>query len=121
MQSRRATLIGAAFTLGLAGAALAQGTGAEGYFNVVNDTSDNTVVGFYTNDGSGWSENWLSVAIEPGQHTRAQFHANTGPCDQTLQIGWLGTDGGEVLDDPIDINICEASNVYLGDNEVTFD
>jgi hypothetical protein len=38
-----------------------------------------------------------------------------------LQVGWLGDDDSEVLDDPISIDICDASNVYLGDNEITYD
>ena len=29
--------------------------------------------------------------------------------------------GGEVLDEPISIDICEASNVYLEDNDISFD
>ena len=102
------------------GAAFAQGTGSEGWFTVHNDT-DNVVTGFYTNDGSGWSDNWLSARIQPGQMAEARFHAPTGPCEQTLQVGWLGTDGSEVLDDPIDIDICDASNVYLEDNDISYD
>lgn len=101
--------------------ALAQGTGSQGYFQLYNNTEDNVVVGFYTNDGSGWSENWLSGPLGPGESVQAQFHADTGNCAQTFQVGWLGDDDGEVLDDPIDIDICEASNVYMDDNEIYFD
>ncbi len=108
------------FAAGIGGAA-AEGTGAQGVFQVYNDTGDNIVVGFYTNDGSGWSDNWLSAEISPGESAEARFRANTGPCEQTFRVGWLGDDGGEVLDDPIDIDICDASNVYLGDNEITYD
>lgn len=100
---------------------LAAGTGAEGYFQVYNNTDSNTVVGFYTNDGDGWSDNWLSERLRPGDNVRATFHANTGPCEQTFQVGWLGTDGSEVMDDPVSIDICEASNVYLDDNEMYYD
>ena len=82
---------------------------------------DNTVVGFYTNDGSGWSSNWLGSRIGPDESARAEFTDDTGSCAQTFRVGWLGTDGGEVLDEPIDIDICEASNVYLDDNEIYYD
>lgn len=102
-------------------AAFAQGTGSQGYFQLYNNTEDNTVVGFYTNDGSGWSENWLSEALEPGESAEAQFTADTGKCDQTFQVGWLGDDDTEVLDNPIDINICDASNIYMDDNEIYYD
>lgn len=101
--------------------AFAQGTGSEGFFEIYNDTAENTVVGFYTNDGSGWSSNWLEQDIEPGNSMVARFHADTGSCDQIFRVGWLGQNGEEIFDDPIRIDICEASNVYLGDNEITFD
>lgn len=99
------------------------GTGAEGVFTVHNDTETNVVSGFYTSedDGDTWSDNWLSIQIRPGESAEARFQANTGPCEQTLQVGWVGEGGGEVLDEPINIDICEASNVYLEDNDVSFD
>ncbi|GAA0775270.1 hypothetical protein E1180_12440 [Roseibium denhamense] len=103
------------------GASFAQGTGSEGYFQIYNNTANNVVIGFYTNDGSGWSDNWLDVDLEPGENSRAEFFADTGNCDQVFQVGWLGEDDSEVLDDPINIDICTASNVYLDDNEIYFD
>lgn len=102
--------------------AWAQGTGAEGYFEIHNDTDSNVVVGFYTNDGSGWSTNWLSDTLNPGERSVARFDAPSGSCEQTLRVGWQGEDQAqEVLDDPISIDICDSSNVYLGDNEITYD
>lgn len=108
-------------TLAFGGFSLAQGTGQEGVFAIHNDTDNNVLTGFYTNDGSGWSDNWLGGELDPGEVASAQFSDETGSCEQIFQAGWLDQDGGEVLDDPIDINICEASNVYLGDNEIYFD
>jgi hypothetical protein len=117
------TLLIAAAALALGtGLATAQGTGSEGYFELYNDTDTNVLVGFYTNDGSGWSANWIAGAeILPGQSGTAEFYAPEGSCDQAFAAGWLGADGGEVIDDPISIDICAASNVYLGDNEIFFD
>lgn len=116
----KSILAAAGLLLALAAPVAAQ-SGADGVFQIHNDTDANTVVGFYTNDGSGWSSNWLGSPMKPGAEATAEFNDNTGSCEQTFRVGWLGADGGEVLDDPIDINICEASNVYLGDNEITFD
>ncbi|MEP2979171.1 MAG: hypothetical protein ABJO86_06785 [Lentilitoribacter sp.] len=67
------------------------GTGAEGYFTIYNNTDNNVVVGFYTSDGSSWSGNWLA------------------------------DDGGKTIDNPINIDMCDASNVYLDDNEIYYD
>jgi len=99
------------------------GTGADGVFTIYNYTENNVVSGFYTSEdeGESWSSNWLSIQIRPGESAEAKFHANSGPCDQVLQVGWVGDGGGEVFDDPISIDICEASNVYLEDNDVSFD
>lgn len=108
-------------TAGFGSSALAQGTGAKGYFQIHNNTDGHTVVGFYTNDGNGWSSNWLSEPLEPDESAEATFTEDSGPCEQDLRVGWLGENGGEVLDDPISINICEASNVYLDDNEIYYD
>jgi hypothetical protein len=79
------------------------------------------LVGFYTNDDSGWSANWLGEELAPGAEAKAEFIADTGACDQLLQIGWLGEDESEVLDKPISIDIRAVSNVYLDDNETYFD
>tara|TARA_R110002020_G_scaffold28146_1_gene89937 strand:+ start:4951 stop:5322 length:372 start_codon:yes stop_codon:yes gene_type:complete len=103
--------------------ALAQ-SGAECVFTIHNDTKVNTLIGFYTSedDGETWSDNWLGGKMAPGQTARAEFTADTCACDQVFQAGWLAEDDvSEVLDDPHTIDICEASNVYLGDDEVSFD
>ena len=99
----------------------ADGTGKNGVFTVHNETDSNTVVGFYTNDGSGWSTNWMSSRLKPGDSSKMEFSKPGGKCRQTLRVGWLGKGGGEVKDDPIGIDICKATNVYLHDNEITFD
>ncbi len=111
----------AAVVLGLSfGGAMAQ-TGKRGVFTIHNDTPGNTVVGFYTNDGSGWSKNWLREHLKPGDEARAEFKEDGAYCKQTIRVGWLSKSGGEVKDDPINIDFCKATNVYLKDNEVTFD
>ena len=121
MRIRQFAAVAASFMVRAAPPVLAEGTGAQGVFTIHNSTSQNTVTGFYTNDGTGWSTNWLSDPIPPGESAEARFHANTGPCEQTFQIGWLGESSAEVLDDPIDIDICDASNVYLEDNDIRYD
>jgi hypothetical protein len=115
-------MLAAALVLATAAGASAQ-TGSECVFTIHNDTNNNTLIGFYTSpdDGANWSANWLSQDMEPGQSATAEFTADTCACDQVFQAGWLGESGGEVMDDPHTIDICEASNVYLGDDEISFD
>lgn len=96
-------------------------TGKSGEFTIHNETEANTVVGFYTNDGTGWSTNWLSEPVGPGDNAALVFTKTSGRCQQTLRVGWRGKSGGEVKDDPIRIDICKASNVYLHDNDITYD
>ncbi len=107
-------------TAALTAAAFGQ-SGSSGLFNVYNNTANNIVVGFYTNEGSGWSANWLDDDLNPGEAATAEFFEDTGSCDQLFQVGWLGEDDSEILDEPISIDICEATNVYLDDNEIYFD
>ncbi len=104
-------------------AAQAEGTGAHGVFQIYNNTTGNVVSGFYTSadGGSTWSDNWLSIQIRPGESAEATFHADEYPCDQVFQVGWVADGGGEVLDDEISIDICDASNVYLEDNDISYD
>ena len=102
-------------------ASFAEATGNYGYFEIYNGTSNNTVVGFYTNDGSGWSRNWLDQRLSPGENLTAEFSNDSAYCDQHISVGWLGEGGGEVIDDPISIDFCNSSNIYLEDNEIYFD
>jgi len=106
---------------GFCAAASAEGTGKNGVFTIHNETEGNTVVGFYTNDGSGWSKNWMSRDLEPGDSAKMEFSKPGGRCKQTLRVGWLGKNKAEVKDDPINIDICDASDVYLHDNKITYD
>lgn len=120
--TRTLLYMSAAGALLIASPLSAQGTGSEGHFMIYNNTANNVVVGFYTNDGDGWSRNWLTTDnLMPDEYASAEFIADSGACDQLLAVGWLGQDGGEVIDDPISIDICDASNIYLDDNEIYYD
>jgi hypothetical protein len=123
MTARLRPMLGALLSLGLLAApALAQ-TGAEGVFTIHNMTEKNVIVGFYvSDDAENFSDNWLTDPMMPGEEAEAAFDADSGSCINYFVVGWLGADlASEVLDEPIEIDICEATNVYLGDGEILFD
>lgn len=121
MIQTRLRALGAALLL-MTSPAFAQ-TGAQGIFTLHNDTTNNVVVGFYVSDDmQTFSDNWLTDPIMPGEAFDAQFFAQSGSCINYFIVGWLGADlNSEVTDEPIEIDICQASNVYLNDNEIFFD
>lgn len=121
LEIKVATVILSLFAGALSIDAASAQTGKRGEFTIYNETPSNTVVGFYTNDGTGWSTNWLSRPLEPGDSAELEFTRSGGSCQQTLRVGWRGKSGGEVKDEPIRIDICKASNVYLHDNDISFD
>jgi hypothetical protein len=98
-------------------------TGAGGVFTIHNNTEDNILIGFYVSDDmETWSDNWLSQPMLPGESAGAEFVAESGSCINYIVTGWLGDDDqSEVLDDLIEVDICQASNLYLDDNEIYFD
>ena len=116
-------LLAASLAATAAGAAFAQGTGSDGYFELYNDTESNILVGFYTSeDAEAWSANWIDgTEIMPGEGGSAEFLTESGNCLQYFSASWMGADGSEVFDEAIEIDVCEASNVYLGDNEISYD
>jgi len=115
----RLSAVGAALIL-LSAPVLSQ-TGSDGVFTIYNNSENNILTGFYSNNGTGWSDNWLSDILPPGESARAESFADRGACEQTLQVGWLGEDELEVLDLPISIDVCAATSFYLDNNEIYFD
>lgn len=112
-----------ALAAALSTSALAQ-SGAGGEFTVHNITEGNIVNNFYTSeDAENWSESWMDAetVLRPGESMTATFFADTGPCQQYFVVAWMGANGTEVQDDVTSIDICAATNVYLGDNEIFFD
>ena len=111
-----AVLLSIAF---LAGGRMDASAGAWGNFDIHNQ-SNYIITGFYTNEGDGWSANWLHEQISAGESAAMAF-TRDGPCEITFRVGWLTTDGQETLGDPWNIDICDAHNVYFDDDKATYD
>lgn len=103
--------------------ALTQGTGAQGYLTIHNDTSGKAVVGFYISQGSAWSDNRLIVdVLLPGESAEALFYADIGACDRAFALEWRSEETARgAMGAPVAINICDASHVYLDDEGIHHD
>ena len=86
----------------------------------IHNQSDYIITGFYTDEGDGWSDNWLKEQVGAGESAGMEF-LHDGPCDINFRVGWLTTSGGETLGDPWHIDICNAKNVYFSADKVTYD
>lgn len=100
------------------GAAFAQGSGQWGAFTLHNN-SEYTIAAFYTNEGSGWSRNWLSEQIGPGEAIDLEFNDKSGPCEADFKVSWVGHTSNVVEDWSGDF--CQITNLYLGNTDATFD
>lgn len=103
----------------LACGVMSASAGDWGKFTIHNQ-SDYIITGFYTDEGDGWSANWLKEQVSGGDSADMEF-LHDGPCDINFRVGWLTTSGGETLGDPWHIDICNAKNVYFSAEKVTYD
>jgi len=115
---RKLTVI-AGFALALsAGMAHAEDTNYS--FNIKND-SNYIISAFQTNDGDGWSTNWLNGDQVGAGETQALQFTQDGPCEIQVKVSWRTTDGGQTEGEPWNIDICKAHTVYFDGEKVTFD
>jgi len=87
---------------------------------MIHNQSNYIIVGFYTNEGDGWSSNWLEEQVSAGESAEMQF-THQGPCQVQFRVGWLTTNNDETVGEPWNIDICEAHNVYFDDNKASYD
>lgn len=86
----------------------------------IENSSNYIISSFQTNEGSGWSKNWLSGEIHGGEATNMKFFED-GPCQVQVRVGWRTTDGGQEVGEPWNIDICDAKVVYFDGNKVTYE
>ncbi|PSC06655.1 hypothetical protein SLNSH_02280 [Alsobacter soli] len=86
----------------------------------IKNTSKYIISSFQTNEGHGWSKNWLRGEVGAGQSRSLEF-LRDGPCDIEVRVGWRTTDGGQVIGDAWNIDICDAQTVYFDGRKVTYE
>ena len=87
----------------------------------IHNQSKYIISAFQTNDGDGWSNNWLDGdQVGAGEAVDLKF-VQDGPCKIQLRVAWRTTDGGQQVGDPWDIDICDAKDVYFDGKKVTYE
>lgn len=108
----------------IAGLALAMSAGAsqaENYSFNIKNTSSYIISAFQSNEGDGWSKNWLDGdQVGAGETQPLQFNQD-GPCEVQIKVSWRTTDGGQTEGEPWNIDICKAKTVYFDGEKVTYD
>ena len=88
---------------------------------MIHNDSHFIISAFQSNEGHGWSTNWLhGDQVGAGKSSNLQF-LHDGPCKIQVRVSWRTTDGGQEVGDPWNIDICKAKNVYFDGHKVTFD
>ena len=110
----RKLLLAGLFAAALSGPAMA---GSWADFLLQNE-SRFTITAFYTNEGNGWSKNWLhgGNAVRHGENIEMRFAAEDGPCDVDFEI--VAADGFKY---EYTGDFCKISTLYVYDKTVKFD
>jgi hypothetical protein len=87
----------------------------------IHNQSDYIISAFETNDGDGWSTNWISGSELQGGSSQPLEFTQDGPCKIKLRVSWRTTDGGQQVGEPWNIGICEAKDVYFDGRQVTYE
>jgi hypothetical protein len=92
---------------------------ADNYNFYLHNRSDGWVInGFYTNDGGGWSSNWLSSRVGSGRSTPMRWNSQSGSCRVQFRVSWV--DWGSQT---FNMDWCRnrPSNVYMQNEGFTWD
>ena len=101
-------LLGVAGTITLATVALAD----TGHWKFeVENSSNNPIVEFRTQEDGEWSENWIDNRIEPGDKTELDFETSKGKCTVRTQVRYTN---GTFFD--ADVDYCKATTLEVHDD-----
>lgn len=112
MMRKVLTMVSAALMLAAVSAPASAGSWT---FGVVNEASD-VVIGFRTEEGGAWSDNWLTEAIAPGDVFEMDFGTDEGVCEVRTQVLFADNSYFDYM-----VDYCEVSNLYLYDDEIRWD
>jgi len=103
-------------SLALAGSVFAAPAFAASWkFDLVNRSNAN-ILNFTTNEGGGWSGNWLNEIVAPGEVFEMDFGTDQGDCSVLTRMEFSD---GTFFQEPIDY--CSASTITVRNNDVVWD
>ena len=99
----------------LAGAASPAFAAQQWKFELHNNSAAQ-ILTFRTQEDGDWSENWLPENVKPGETYEMDFGTDEGDCQVRTRISFSD-------DTYVDANIdyCNADNIYVRNNDVTWD
>ena len=107
----------ARLSLGLClGVMASQTAGAADYaFTLYNNTTKYTITGFQTYENDTWTT-WKNVGMAPGEKQQMNWGANTGYCTVPFRIMYE-----EINTEQYSVDWCKLKNIYVTDDNVTYD
>ncbi len=89
---------------------------AEDYkFKLYNNTTKYTIKGFQTYENEKWST-WSDVALAPGENQTMNWGANEGKCTVPFRVMYE-----EIQTEQYSVDWCKLKNIYVTDDNVTYD
>ena len=103
----------AAAAIVLASSGAAANDGDDYKFVLVNNSSV-SVVAFQANGGDGWSKNWLTLSVKPGQTKALAFSPNaTKACEVPTRVTF---DDDSKFENPVDF--CGVDRLVVTDKKM---
>jgi hypothetical protein len=90
-------------------------TAADYKFHLYNKTTKYTIKGFQTYENEKWST-WTGVALAPGEDQNMNWGANEGSCTVPFRIVYE-----EIQTEQYSVDWCKVKNIYVTDDNVTYD
>ena len=94
---------------------LQPGSAADYKFHLYNNTTKYTIKGFQTYENDTWST-WSNVVLAPGEDQNMNWGANEGKCTVPFRIVYE-----DIQTEQYSVDWCKVKNIYVTDDNVTYD
>ena len=84
-------------------------------FRLYNNTTKYKITGFQTYENEKWST-WSNATLDPGEDKEMVWGANEGACTVPFRIIYES-----IQTEQYSVNWCKVKNIYVTDDNVTYD